>query len=233
MSWVTHQFDDNALLIAALSKRIVSILHSAIERRGNALIAVSGGSTPTSLFDTLSRQPLDWSRVTVTLVDERWVPEVHADSNARLVKDVLLQNRAASANFVSLVSNAESPFIAESDINQRLSALALPLDVGILGMGNDGHTASFFPDADTLSTALDPESELLCCAIEPKQAPHARMTLTLPTLLHSRYLFLHIVGKEKWQVFQKAIKPEAIQALPVRAVLHQTKKLLDVYYAAR
>jgi 6-phosphogluconolactonase len=200
-------------------------------------MAVSGGSTPKSLFARLAASDLPWEKVTITLVDERWVDADHPDSNARLVRENLLQDKAAAADFVPLKTPAPDPFAAEDEVQARLTDLPMPFDVVILGMGSDGHTASFFPGANTLRRALHPETEgsgehQLCCAVRPPHAPHDRMTLTLSVLLQAKHLILHVVGKDKWQVLQKALQSGKSEELPVRAVLHQSRVLLDIYYAA-
>lgn len=231
MGWNIKTFDSNDALVAALAAEIVSILRAAIQRTGRASMAVSGGSTPKPLFARLAMTDLDWEKVTITLVDERWVEEDHPDSNARLVKDYLLRNQAESATFIGLKANQGDPFSAKEVVAQRLRSVSLPFDLVILGMGNDGHTASFFPGAATLARALTDEGSL-CCGVRPPAAPHDRMTLTLPTLLSARRLFLHLVGEEKWEVLQRAMESGSREELPIRAVLHQDQTLLDIYYAA-
>ncbi|MCW8194356.1 6-phosphogluconolactonase [Proteobacteria bacterium 005FR1] len=233
MSWTVNKFDSNEALIIQLTEKIVGDLQQAVGDRGSASMAVSGGSTPKSLFARLAASDLPWDKVFITLVDERWVDADHPDSNARLVRENLLQDRAAAANFIPLKTPAPDPFSAEEEVQSRLRDLRMPFDVVILGMGGDGHTASFFPGAETLRRALHPDSEKqLCCAVRPPHAPHDRMTLTLPVLLAAKHLILHLVGKDKWQVLQKALQPGKTEELPVRSVLHQSKVLLDVYYAA-
>jgi 6-phosphogluconolactonase len=235
MSWTINRFDSNDALIIQLAEKVAADLQAAVEEKGRASMAVSGGSTPKSLFARLAAMNLPWAKVIITLVDERWVDGNHPDSNARLVKENLLRDKAAAAGFVPLKTAADDAFTAEAELQSRLRDVPLPLDVAILGMGTDGHTASFFPGASTLRRALHPEAEgdrQLCAAVRPPSAPHDRMTLTLPVLLNAKYLILHVVGKEKWQVLQKALQPGKTEELPVRAVLHQSRVLLNIYYAA-
>lgn len=233
MAWEIKSFDSSDALVAGLSSEIASILRSAVEDRGRATMAVSGGSTPKPLFARLASVDVHWDRVTVTLVDERWVDENHPDSNARLVKNSLIQDKAANASFIPLKTAHAEPFGAENEVAQRLrSSVAMPFDLVILGMGADGHTASFFSGASTLAKALAKDGEDLCCAIRPPSAPHDRMTLTLPAILSTRHLFLHIVGEDKWQVLERAFQSGSAEELPIRAVLHQDKVLLNIFYAA-
>ena len=202
-------------------------------------MAVSGGNSPIALFKALSQKSINWSAVSITLVDERWVDDQHPDSNAKLVKEHLLINLAVDAHFVPLFNGADSPFAAENDINNVLSQLAPPFDVIVLGMGEDGHTASFFPNAAELTDALDIHSQRFCCAIQPPAAAHARITLTLPVLLNCPSIYLLVTGKNKLPVLQKALEilPDAndtahgFAELPLRAVLHRAKPKVQIYYA--
>jgi 6-phosphogluconolactonase len=231
MAWELHKYSNNATLVQQLAKEIAKKLNAAIELRGHATLAVSGGSTPKPLFEELAQSILPWSSVTVTLVDERWVDESHSDSNAKLVKEFLMQHEASDAHFVALTNEAKTPFDAEAAINERLAELPMPIDVVILGMGSDGHTASFFPGAKTLSKALDQSSKLRCCAVEPPAAPHQRMTLTLPFLLKAENVYLHVVGEEKREVLETAMQHGEVEELPIRAFLHQPKCSLEIHAA--
>jgi 6-phosphogluconolactonase len=231
MAFTLHRFDSNGELCDELATRIAENLADALAARGQATLAVSGGSTPVPLFQALSGANLDWSRVTVTLVDERWVDPDHPDSNARLVREHLLQGAAAAATFVPMKTPGFDPFSAEDEVAEALSAFAGHIDVVVLGMGGDGHTASFFPGAKTLAAALDRESRQICVAVEPPAAPHARMTLTLAALDRARHTYLHITGPDKLAVLQQADGEGAVEALPIRAMLRRDPPL-DVYYAA-
>ncbi len=162
-------FDARDALAAELARDVADELHRAIEAKGKATLAVSGGSTPKLFFEKLSEQNIPWARVTVTLVDERQVPETSERSNARLVREHLLKNKAAAASFVPLFNNAEA---------EKMS----PFDVAILGMGADGHTASFFPGADRLAEAIDAGSDKRLIAITAPGAGEPRLTFTLPVI---------------------------------------------------
>ncbi len=233
MSYNINSFETNAHLVESLSEDIAAHLRDAIKSRGGASLAVSGGSTPISLFKQLSILDVPWDKVWITLVDERWVNADHADSNARLVQQHLLTNRAVYAHFIPMKLDSDSPFGSEKALEALLAPLPKPFDVIILGMGGDGHTASFFPGAETLGIALDMENPALCAAVQPLTAPHDRMTLTLKTLLQARHLVLHIVGDSKWQVLQEAIEDGPAEILPVRAVIHQKQSPLTIFYAAQ
>ncbi|MDE0951145.1 MAG: 6-phosphogluconolactonase [Halioglobus sp.] len=232
MSTDFHQFETNEELVHQLANSITGDLGDAISKRGLATMAVSGGFTPRPLFEQLSQCPLDWSQVTVTQVDERWIAEQHADSNARLIREHMLQNHAAAAKFVSIKTQHSSPFDAEKEAAKKLSAFAGPIDVVVLGMGEDGHTASFFPHVPSLIRALNCSGKELCVAVSAPHARHRRMTLTLPTLLRARNLYLHITGEAKWEVLQRAIAQGPVEDLPIRSVLTLAKTPLQIYYAS-
>ncbi len=207
-------------LAASLAGRVADWLTGALALRSRASLAVSGGRTPIVFFEALSRQPLPWERVDITLADERWVPASHDDSNERLVREHLLRGRAAGANFVPLRVDAATPDEGRSVCERQLSKLSWPLDVLVLGMGNDGHTASLFPGAPGLEAAMSPGAAALCAAIEPPEAPHQRMTLTYRALATARHQALHLVGEDKLETLTQALAHlERRLEMPVRAFL--------------
>ena len=199
-------FDAREALAETLARDVADELSRAIEAKGRATLAVSGGTTPRLFFEKLSLIDIAWSRVSVTLVDERQVPETSERSNARLVRAHLLQNRAAAARFVPLVDNPDA---------EKIPAF----DVAVLGMGNDGHTASFFPGGDTLAEAIDAGTSKRLIAITAPGAGEPRLTFTLPVLEQAGRLALHIEGAEKKQVLNKALAEGPKEDMPVRAVL--------------
>jgi len=228
------QFDTHDGLCDQLAHWIAADLAASISKRGVATLAVSGGSTPKPLFERLSRQHIDWSRVFVTQVDERWLDEDHADANARLIRESLLVNEASAANFVGMKTRHGSPFDAGAveALTSKLEAFSDGIDVVVLGMGGDGHTASFFPGAATLAQALDLESEALCVPVSPPSAPHERMTLSLAALLSAGNLYLHVTGSAKWTVLEEALVPGDPGELPIRAVLFNRRPPIDIFYTS-
>jgi 6-phosphogluconolactonase len=151
-----HDFANGAELAKALAGTVAGALAKAIAVRGKATLAVSGGSTPKRFFEALSQQAVDWDRVTITLIDERLVPADHERSNHRLANEHLLTHLAAKARFVPLYSDAADADQAARTAAARIDGLGLPLDIAILGMGTDGHTASFFPNGSTLDACDRP-----------------------------------------------------------------------------
>jgi 6-phosphogluconolactonase len=228
----TERFSDAQALAAALAARVADNLRDAIASRGYAVLAVSGGSTPKHFFAQLSHAELDWSKVSMTLVDERWVPESSERSNARLVKDALLKHHAAAARFVPLYqADAATPEAGLVALRTRLGELPTRFDVVILGMGNDGHTASFFPGADRLAEALDLHGTARVLPINAAGAGEPRITFTLPALLDTGALYLHIEGEAKRELLDAATLGQGAAAgYPIRAVLTQTRVPLRVYW---
>ncbi len=205
-------FKTGVELANRLADDVATWLRAAIAKKDFAVLAVSGGSTPKPFFAKLSTIQLDWSKVQITLVDERQVPEDNARSNAKLVKESLLQNFAAEAQFIPLFENPNA---------KNLKAF----DVVILGMGNDGHTASFFPGGDNLVAALDLNVEQDILEMNAPGAGEPRLTFSLAHLLAATHLCLHIQGVEKDQVLQKALEGNDQLEMPVRAVLNSAKPL--------
>lgn len=222
-------FDSSEALAEALADEVAGALAEAIVRRGAALLAVSGGSTPGRFFTALSRKRIAWDNVIVTLVDERFVPPSSERSNEKMVRERLLVGEAANARFVGLYHPADTVEAAALLADKHLADLPWPLDVAILGMGTDGHTASFFPDAANLPDLLDPARGTLVEPVRTTDGGEQRLTLPLGRLLEARFLALHIEGAEKRAVLEQALEPGA--ALPVGAVFANSTKPIPVYWA--
>lgn len=227
-----HLFDTPTAMNTALATAITANLQDAINLRSKASLAVSGGPTPVELFQILSQAQIAWNQVYITLVDERWVDKHHEDSNERLIHTHLLQNKAKEAHFISLKTIAENPYDGVDEIQIRLQqSLPLPIDALVLGMGDDGHTASLFPHAENLYKGIDMQSDRLVIDMKPLTAPHDRISLTLPVILNSRHLYLQLNGKKQQQVLEQALAGKNINDMPIRAVLHQQKLPLQIYLA--
>lgn len=220
-----HVFADGAGLARRLAGRVATELDAALRARGRALLAVSGGSTPKRFFDELSRAAIDWCAVEITLADERWLPAGDERSNARLVREELLVNAAAAARFLPLRIDGHTPD-SGAEVMEREFAPRLPIDVLILGMGNDGHTASLFPDGDHLDAALDPAGARMLLPMHAPGAPEPRITFTLPALVSARHLHLHIEGTVKQGVLREAL---VRGELPIAKVLSACERAVDVW----
>ena len=224
------EFENTSALDIELAEKVAALLAADIQARGKASLVVSGGRTPMGFFHLLSQQLLDWSSVTVTLADERWVDADHQDSNEKLVRENLLINEAHQAQFISLKSAAENAVDAESECEQALAS-AGQFTVVILGMGDDGHTASLFPGTEALALALDMNSGRTAIAVTPTAAPHQRMSMTLPRLLNAGQVIIHISGSSKQDVLLAAQNGDNAAELPIRAILGQQVAPLSVYWA--
>ena len=227
----TFEFDDGPALAKALADKIAGHLRAAVAECGRATLAVSGGRTPVGLFDALAQRELPWASVAVTLCDERWVPESDARSNTALVRKHLLQGRAAAAQFVALTTQAATPEEGLAAVRARVAQLPLPLDVVVLGMGGDGHTASWFPGGDHLAKALDPVGAERVVAMHAPGAPEPRITLTAPVIASAQHIYLHLEGDAKRGVLCGAMEDGPDTEMPIRAVLRQAQRRLKVYWS--
>ncbi|HEX7338386.1 MAG TPA: 6-phosphogluconolactonase [Rhodanobacteraceae bacterium] len=224
IDWHIHSDDDT--LAQALAQTVATDLAAAIAARGQALIALSGGSTPRRFMEALAQQSIDWSKVIVTLVDERWVPPTHPRSNAGLLDKHFLRDAATAARFEPLYVDAPTPESALPTVTAHVKALPLPFDVVVLGMGTNGHTASFFPGGDHLAEALDPKGEAPVLPMRAPEAGEPRITLTLPVLIAAPKLYLQIEGAKKRHVLEEAA--DGVD-YPMRAVLEAAPQL-QVYW---
>jgi 6-phosphogluconolactonase len=222
-------YADCDALDASLAEEVASRLRAAIEERGGASIALSGGSTPRGLLACLGGKELAWDRVTVTLVDERWVDDDHPDSNARMVRETLLRGAAARARFEPLYTGTAHPSEAVAGVEARLARLGA-FDCLVLGMGADGHFASLFPGSEALMRGLDLQGDHAFIAVDPPAAPHPRMSMTLARIANTRHLVLHINGEAKRAVVQRASEERDPAALPIAAVLDLEAPRLEIHW---
>jgi len=225
-----HEFETPALLAAALATAVAAQLRDGIAARGTAVLAVSGGRTPERFFAALAQQALDWSKVAVTLVDDRWVSLDSPRSNEALLRRCLLQGPAAAAQLFGLVSGAATPEEGLDEVTARIAALPRPFDAVVLGMGADGHTASFFPGGDRLTEVLDPQGAALVLPMRAAGAGEPRITLTLPLIIAARAVYLHIEGQEKAEVLARAGQDGPEAEMPVRAVLRHRRPAPEVFW---
>jgi 6-phosphogluconolactonase len=213
-------------LTQQLADTIAQQLDDAIKARGTASLAVSGGSTPVPLFQALSKKPLDWENVIITLVDDRWVAPDSPDSNEALVRTHLLQNEAAQAPFIPHYQADQPAAASVSTLCKRLSVIDGPITTVILGMGNDGHTASLFPCSSQLELAMNSDRD--CEATKPSTAPYSRMTLTPKRLFNSEHRILHMCGDDKLETLSKALEINNPKLMPIALF---TQQPLTIYWA--
>ncbi len=230
MSALIQQFFDNRERLAvALADDIATRLAEAIDARGHATFVASGGSSPLATFRALAARDIDWSKVTVLPSDERWVPETHSASNGAMLERELLRNAAASATRVSLYEEGVEGAEAVATVGARIEALARPFDVVLLGMGDDGHTASLFPDDPDIGSQLSSAGPVVFA--RPPSQDVARISLSPGMLLDSRHILLLFFGQKKAEVFAEASSGGELAELPVRVVLRQQIVPVTTYHA--
>lgn len=231
MASTLHSFANGEDLAAALADEVAKQLSAAISEKGAASIAVSGGSTPKRFFEALSGKDIDWAKVSVTLVDERFVPADNPRSNHLLVATHLLKDKAAAASFIPLYHEAATIDAAAEIATKETSSIGKPFDVAILGMGGDGHTASFFPRGNHLARALDLSTPRGVMTMAAEGAGEERLTFTFSALSDAHLLVLHIEGQEKKDVLEKAQAGSDETEMPIRAVFTRAVSPLEIYWA--
>ena len=194
-------YPDSETMMMDLANILAGELERVLIGEDQATLAVTGGETPGPMFDALCAADLDWSKVSVVLTDERWVPEDSERSNTRLVKERLLVNRAAAANYLPLYAPIEEPKHALEGLELAI-APKLPISVLILGMGADMHTASLFPGSDDLEAALHGERILYTARAEG--IPEPRVTLSARVLNGAISKHLVIIGNHKLKALERA-----------------------------
>ena len=223
-----HDFENKSALELELASTICMLLSESIINNGVASIALSGGSTPKALFNILSQEELEWDKILVTLVDERWVKNDSPLSNEKFLKENLLINNASKAKFKSLVPDNFDIDNAISDYENFLTKLSSPFDIVILGMGSDGHTASWFPDAIEIDKALDSNGPNVLIT-SPISQPTQRITLGMPMVLNAKNIFLHITGEEKKDFLLNILNSDD---LPIHRTFKQSKKPINIFWAS-
>jgi len=215
-------------LAVDLCNSIGEILAEAIKKRGRASIAVSGGSTPVPLFKELSLLSLDWSKVDLTLVDDRWVEPKNADSNELLVRTHLIKNNASKVNFIPLKNDSNTAKDGQKQSEALLGNFTLPFDVVVLGMGSDGHTASLFPCSDELADGMDLNNPNYLVSTSPRTAPYERLSLTAQVIIDAKNIFLHLNGSSKLHTLESAMGYKDSSKMPIYAFLENG---LSIYWS--
>ncbi|MCX4027530.1 6-phosphogluconolactonase [Endozoicomonas sp. SM1973] len=223
-------FDNAEQLTTALATDITKQLTKSIAEKGLATLVLSGGRTPIPLFKQLANTDIEWEKVYITLADERWVSPDDEASNERLIRQHLLQHQASKANFTGLKNHHDLATAGETECNNLIGKLPYPFDVVVLGMGNDGHTASLFPESTRLAEGLDPSNPNHCLAITPMHALHERMSLTFASLKQAKQIILHLCGTDKLNTLQTACEDGPIEDMPIRAFL-RSQLPLTVYWS--
>lgn len=225
-------YDDAAEMAAAVAGDIGFIIESAVEARGTAVIALAGGRTPIPIYEELSSAKLDWKRVTIIPGDERIVPLGHPLSNVTALAKFFLPK---GARVMPIVPNAMADYkAAGGSADALMQELHWPLDLCLLGVGSDGHTASLFPGPDFADAMTGPKERRALGLMPdpmPAEAPVPRVTLTLAAITAARVLMVAVIGKEKRVVTETAIKQGRSSASPIGRVLAATELPVDIHWA--
>ena len=216
-------YDTKDALADAIAEAISSDLRDAIAARGEAIFVASGGGTPKPALDRLATDAsIDWSKVTVTLSDERVAPPEAGVSNAAMLRAHLLHDAAAAARFVPL------------DALSSLDDISQPFDTMLLGMGGDGHFASIFPDGEGMEAAMAPGAPVLVSTTPsplPPEAPYPRFSLSYAAIRASRHVILMISGDGKREVLERAASDDPAGDLPIRRILRDETLPLSIHWA--
>ena len=223
-----YSTNNSESLASDLCQSIGEILTEAIRKRGRASMAVSGGSTPTPLFKEFSLLSIDWAKVDLTLVDDRWVDAKNSDSNELLVRTHLIKNKAAKVNFIPLKNDSKTAKEGQKISEEMLKNITLPFDVVVLGMGSDGHTASLFPCSEELPDAMNLNNLNCLISTSPKTAPYERLSLTARVIINAKNVFLHLNGSSKLLTLESAMEQKDSSKMPIYTFLENG---LSIYWS--
>ena len=224
-----RNFTSRELMVERASKQIADAVNKAVKTKGTASLMLSGGSSPRPVYEALSGMNLPWDKVIIGLVDDRWIDRGEAGSNETFLDDTLLKGKAKKAKLIGLKTRDVNPAAGVKASETQISTIAQPFDVCVMGMGLDGHTASWFPNSNGLRRALDPNNSDRVIAIDARGCPVAgdhpeRITLTLTAVMASKQIILMIPGAGKSDVFkQSALK--SVYDAPVKALRAAGKRL--------
>jgi 6-phosphogluconolactonase len=226
---VEHFFNSREEASLAAADRIIEALTRRLDRQPRASLVVTGGLSPALCYAALAKANIPWGRVQTLLSDERWVPPTHDDSNEKMVRETLLTGHATEADLLSLYDAQVSVSERSSTLNETLEDLPIPFACSLLGMGEDGHFASLFPDSDSLEVGLQVDHPTFVVPVNTAASPHPRISLTLAALTRSDVIVLLFFGKAKREVYEQA-KASSTE-FPVSRLLHQKRVPVHVYWA--
>ena len=222
-------FDNREEAALAAADRIGEALQRRLEAQGEASVVVSGGTSPAGVFAELASKALAWADVHVILSDERWVPADHEDSNEKLVRDTLLTGEAQGATLLPVYKSGVAIEERCEELNDELRLAPFPFSCALLGMGEDGHFASLFPDAENLAKGLDVDSNELCIPVRTAASPYPRVSLTLSALSRSDEILLLMFGDAKREIYEAA--RQQANGYPVSHLIRQKRAPVHVYWA--
>ena len=218
-------------LFNEIRHQIVEEIEVGLRERERFALALCGGRTPAPLFRTLSKVNLDWGRVDVHMVDERWVCRDHEASNEKMLRVSLFRNRGARAKLMPLPPRELSTEEAALHHNRRLIGQPWNLDLTLLGMGEDGHVASIFPGDSKSNRVIAGETTGVYCATEAPSGYRERVGLSYAGLLGSSRILLLITGDLKRDLYCAGVPNDQGKWLPVHHLMNQRKVPLTVFWA--
>jgi 6-phosphogluconolactonase len=230
---IWHTFANRDAFTDGLTASIAETLRQLSPKQAVVLFGVSGGSTPLPVYQALADQDLNWHAINMVIVDERFVPTDHADSNERNIRLAFTSENNPSPTIIGLWSDAIDLAAAARAADEKILALPQPLDIVLLGMGEDGHFASLFPTAALFDQALASEQShcIMPIAPMPSHAPHPRLSMTLAYLRRAKRIILAITGEKKRHVLQQAMTNGDHHALPIAALLHSDCPAIEIFWS--
>lgn len=226
------QSTDRTTATRLIADQLAHDLDQALKKPGFVVFLASGGRSPRAVLETLASADLDWSRVIVSLSDERCVPEDHPHSNMSMVREALSGGGAAQARTLPLWESGDTDYQAAARRLNKALADFLPFDVALIGMGMDGHTASIFPNGAGMDEALTAAGPFVATEPDPlpNEAPWPRITATLAALVEVRAQHLMLFGTEKMDLFEKIVDERS--AAPVAALVAGSGERLTAHFCA-
>lgn len=226
------EYEERDEFVDAVAGDIGFIIESALDARGSAVVALSGGKTPIAAYEKLAKQKLDWKHVTIIPVDDRVVDVQDPLSNVAMLAKIFLPK---GARVLPLCAGGSDYKQAGAAADARLQDVSWPPDVLLLGMGEDGHTASILPGPD-MEAALDAPKARRAIGVMPdplpKEAPVARVTMTKAAILSARSLLIAITGEKKKALLEQAIEDGASSKTPIGRVLAEAEQAIDIHWSA-
>ncbi|PHZ84820.1 6-phosphogluconolactonase [Paremcibacter congregatus] len=230
MTQITEKkFTRKQALFDQLFQDTTTRLQKAVAEKDMASVLLSGGTTPGSFYDVLSHADIPWDKICLSVTDERWVPATNPASCEYLVRQTLMQNRAATARFFPLKSPPDALMDGYAITLDSLRQMPQPFDMVLLGMGLDGHVASLIPTAEDTARGLDPANKNICQYIRNPGGDYPRISMTVNSLLNVAQVTLLFFGVEKWAVYQDALHDTAF-TWPVSHILHQDQTPVEIYW---
>lgn len=233
MAWIEHDYADTAALTEAVAGHLHTACVDALRARGRALLALAGGRTPFPIYRALATETISWSNVVAMPGDDRCVAHAHAASNVAALREAFA---AAEGLRIEALTVADGD--AQASLRHARDMLARhrdAFDAVVLGMGEDAHTASLFPGAEALPTAMamDAREDAFLVVPDPlpPEAPFPRITLGFARLLRARGLHLIVTGARKREVMRAAQATHDPLRMPISALLHAPDATVHIHWS--